>query len=480
MPVRSRIASTLTALAGTDNYLARRRQNLILSSASAARLESIVRNPATILIIAAAMATCWDAASAWGQRVRLPSTTAAYQGSVTTQPYVPPSTGLAPVPQPNTGFGGATLQPPAFDPYASSDPASSAPSLLGGSPPAGYYSGGTVPSVPPAAYGAPQGYPYGTYPTTPYPSTPPALFPNGTQQLWGPNVASSAPPWGPPLRLFYGPRVRHTWLYDGDGPEDFQWHASDISFAIAFPNFLWSSQPLYILPSFSLNLWDGPQFHPGTPAMPGPPPVPGTPPSDLPARSYNAFVDAGWQSDPNRIVGVDLGVRVGVWTDFNTLTSDSIRIQGKGLLKYRVTPAVTLKGGVIYVDRLKVKLIPAGGILWEPNPQMRFDVYFPEPKLSMYWTTLGNYELWGYLAGEYGGGSWTIERVSGATDQIDLNDIRVIAGIEWARPDMIRQGRRIGFVEAGYVFERELLYRSTPSANLNFGDTLMVRAGIGY
>ncbi|MCA9207981.1 MAG: hypothetical protein KDA55_06475, partial [Planctomycetales bacterium] len=197
-------------------------------------------------------------------------------------------------------------------------------------------------------------------------------------------------------------------------------------------------------------------------------------------RAYEAFVDFGWQSDPNQILGVDLGFRIGVWTDFDTLNNDSLRLLGKGLVKYHVTPAVTLKAGVLYVDRLKVKLIPAGGILWEPNPQMRFDIYFPEPKISTYFTTLGNYEIWTYLAGEYGGGSWTIERVSGMSDQIDINDIRVIAGIEWARPDMIRQGRRIGFIEAGYVFERELLYRNTPASNLDLGETLMVRAGIGY
>ncbi|MEZ6111696.1 MAG: hypothetical protein R3C99_11845 [Pirellulaceae bacterium] len=416
----------------------------------------------------------------FAQRVRLPSVTAGYQGDVTTQPYVPPTgSTLAPVPQPNAGvMGGATLQAPGFDPYASQNAAGVAPSLLGSPPQPGYY-GGSVPGMPPApGYGAAGTYPYGGYPTTQFPTTPPALFPNGTS-LWGPNAAGNAPPWGPPLRLFYGPRIRHTWLPDGEGLNDLEWNKSDISFAIAFPNFLYSSQPLYVLPSFTLDLWEGPR-NPGAPFDPGPPATPAVPPSDLPARAYEAFVDFGWQSDPNQILGVDLGFRIGVWTDFDTLNNDSLRLLGKGLVKYHVTPAVTLKAGVLYVDRLKVKLIPAGGILWEPNPQMRFDIYFPEPKISTYFTTLGNYEIWTYLAGEYGGGSWTIERVSGMSDQIDINDIRVIAGIEWARPDMIRQGRRIGFIEAGYVFERELLYRNTPASNLDLGETLMVRAGIGY
>ena len=34
-----------------------------------------------------------------------------------------------------------------------------------------------------------------------------------------------------------------------------------------------------------------------------------------------------------------------------------------------------------------------------------FDLYFPKPKISQYWTSIGNHDLWCYLAGEYGGGN---------------------------------------------------------------------------
>src|SRR5207248_154812 len=78
--------------------------------------------------------------------------------------------------------------------------------------------------------------------------------------------------------------------------------------------------------------------------------------------------------------------------------------------------------------------LPAGGLLWTPTPQVRFDIFFPQPKLSAYLTTVGQYELWWYLAGEYGGGAWTIQRADGTDDRVDINDIRASAGLEMTGP----------------------------------------------
>ncbi len=44
----------------------------------------------------------------------------------------------------------------------------------------------------------------------------------------------------------------------------------------------------------------------------------------------------------------------------------------------------------------------------------------------------------------------------------------------------MRDGRRVGFIEAGYVFQRELLFKESPADNIDLQDSLMVRAGIGY
>ena len=292
------------------------------------------------------------------------------------------------------------------------------------------------------------------------------LPPGGSYGNWNPqgSVFNGSPAYPQVLRLFQGPRFRHAWIYGSKDNDALQINDSDIALAFAIPNFMYSTQPVYILPSFSVHQWEGPRG--GV--------------ADLPAIAYSAFVDAGWQSDPARIMGAELGGRVGWFSDFEANTTDSLRFMGRALGRVRLTPAATLKLGVIYLDRNKVKMLPAGGLLWQPNPETRFDLFFPEPKLAHYLATVGTMDTWWYVGGYYGGGAWTVKRASGAKESIDINDIRLLLGLEWGRNDQMRDGRRVGFLEVGYVFQRELLYRESPADNLDLQDSIMVRAGFGY
>lgn len=389
----------------------------------------------SVLLLVAASPVAAQSRVRWGRSGG--GVTANYQGPGAPQGYG------------GQGYGAQTYgaaQTPPIDPYAL--------------PPQGGIMGG-----PPSQPVMPPGY--NAYPDPAFSGGPASQYPNG----FGPVVP---PDWGSglvfkePLRVIQGPRFRHAYL-GGDDDRELGINETDISVAVAFPNFLGTTQPLYVLPSFSLQLWDGPKG----------PPQPVT--ADLPAQTYGAFIDAGWESDRGQMVGAELGLRVGVFSDFDTMNSNSLRIMGKGLVRYRITPALSLRAGVMYVDRLEIKLLPAGGLLWEPNSQTRFDLFFPNPKLSRYWQTVGTQDFWVYAMAEYGGGSWTIERaVDGRSDQFDYNDIRLIAGFEWGDAEKIRVGRRTGFIEAGWVLDREVLYRRRPQDNFRMTDTFMIRAGFGY
>jgi hypothetical protein len=320
-------------------------------------------------------------------------------------------------------------------------------------------------SYPPAGAAGGYGYPDSVYPN----ATPPVLLPGGT---FGGGYATAPGNYYNPFAEFampgafkflQGPRLRHGWLGGGDDPSDLGMHETDVSVAFAFPNFLWSGQPIYVLPSFSLDLWQGPSA--GL--------------SDLPGSAYGGFLDFGWQTDPNQILGLETGARIGVFTDFDTFNSDSMRYMGQLLGKIRLTPRMTAKLGVMYIDRLRVKLIPAGGLLWQPSPYSRWDIYFPEPKIAHYLSTIGRHDVWWYVAGEYGGGSWTVTRQGGFEDQVDINDFRLLGGFEWGRSDLIRSGRRTGFIEAGWVFGREVVYGSG-LGNMDPDSTFVLRAGFGY
>ncbi|MEM6689194.1 MAG: hypothetical protein AAF664_07195 [Planctomycetota bacterium] len=391
----------------------------------------------------------------------------------------------------------AVTTPPSPAPLPSATPSFNSPGLFGNlfggsssvatTPIPGYagsggYYGGTYdnPSLyasPPAALYPPSGVgvggdPYaGIGPTFPS-STPSTLFPGGLGGgggLFGGSGAYAGNGSTSAFGLFRAPRLRHSYIGFGDESDSVNIHDTDVSVIFEWQNFLYSNRPLFVVPSFGLHLWDGPDF----------PDEQGTEP-DLPANAYSGYLDFGWNSDPNQMLSTELGVRVGVFTDFDTFNSDSFRILGKGLVAFRLTPASTVKAGVYYLDRNRIKLLPAGGILYQPNPLTRWDIFFPEPKFARYCRTIGTYDVWWYLAGEYGGGSWTIQRASGDEQSIDINDIRVSLGFEWGLSDAIRRGQRIGFAEVGYVFDREVLYNGFPQDNFDPDDGVMFRIGLGY
>ncbi len=375
-----------------------------------------------------------------------------------------PSLNRAPgaISQPTLGAGSPygsfpTGQPVPFDPYSASG--SSAYNFWGTTPPSN--SAGVFAQPPTSPYAA-------TSPLAPPPASPyfgPGLAPppSGTGQpaVLFPDGMFTDPQWdlSQSMRFIQDLRLRET--YVAGGKDDTDLGINDIEAAVTFtlPNFLTTGQPLFISPAFALHLWDGPANID----------------ADLPPEAYSAYLDFQWASDPMLQLGAELGFRVGVYTDFDTLNSDSLRLQGLALGTARLTPAWMLKLGVIYLDRNDIKILPAGGLLWTPTPQVRFDFFFPQPKLSAYLTTVGRFEVWWYVAGEYGGGAWTIERADGTSDRIDINDIRISGGFEWTGPRGLT-----GFVEAGFVFKREVVYVVDPGDTFNPDDSWMVRAGIAF
>ncbi len=366
-------------------------------------------------------------------------------------PY--PTTPYAPMPNP-----GMTAAPPGSlgAPYAAGPPPGvpgpvpTLPPAYGTGPPA-VFPGQAAPLMPPGGYG-------GTYPG------------QGSSGMFGPGSVFGAPPTGPYMRFFQNVKISHTWLAgeDSSEPRYLDINDSAVSLTAAFPNFLYGSSPLLVTPGGVLHFWDGPNTG-------------GLVLADLPAQAYSTYLDFAWtpalQALP-QFTG-ELGARVGVYTDFNTFSIASVRVQGFGLGVVQIAPAVKVKFGVLYLDRVRIKVLPAGGILWEPNPNTRFDIYFPEPKLAQYLTTIGNTEFWWYVAGEYGGGSWTVERQTGAvigdSNQIDINDLRASLGLEWTRLSGFK-----GFVEVGFVFDREVLYRENPGHDFKPRDTVMVRGGLVF
>ena len=59
-------------------------------------------------------------------------------------------------------------------------------------------------------------------------------------------------------------------------------------------------------------------------------------------------------------------------------------------------------------------------------------------------------------------------------DQADVNDVRAFFGIEWMGSSQVT-----GFLDLGYVFNREIVYRSS-TPNLDLSDAMMLRFGFAF
>jgi hypothetical protein len=247
----------------------------------------------------------------------------------------------------------------------------------------------------------------------------------------------------------------------GDGGQDLDVNDVEANVTVAFP-FSYGVAPLLVTPGFAFHFWEGPDVG----AFPGSP--------DLPPRTYDAYLEFGWRPQLTPRLSLDLAVRPGIYTDFEFFDSDAFRIKGRALGILNASPQFQYVAGIVYLDRLKTKLLPAGGVIWTPTDATRWEILFPRPKLSQRLTTVGNTEFWWYAAGEYGGDSWAIERDSGLHDQFDYNDLRVSLGIEWTSFPGYR-----GYFEAGYVFEREVIYKNGPGS-FDPDNTYMLRGGLTY
>ncbi len=261
-------------------------------------------------------------------------------------------------------------------------------------------------------------------------------------------------------------RVTLTWLAGGSndiGMADF-----DARSSLIFPNL----DGVTITPGFQTHFLDGPTR------------------TDLPERLHNLRMEFRWKRQHSQQFWYELAITPGIYSDFQRQNSDGFRIIGQGLGFWAFSYETQAVFGLTYLDREDIKILPVVGIIHAPRDDLRLNLVFPAPKVSYRFRQRGGCDLWGYLAGEFGGGSWAVERNVGGTvgrgrrrrvvpqavlkDVASYTDWRMIVGLERKMTDGATM-----FLEAGYVFNRELEYKSG-IGDFDPGETAMLRVGLRY
>ena len=299
----------------------------------------------------------------------------------------------------------------------------------------------------------------GVQPWDPYAgaTAPPVYTPQDPFLQPQPGYGNPAAPFGyaplaEPMRLLQNIGLDYTHL-GSNGTEHLGLDELEVHGTFALPTG-YQLAPLEVTPGFAVQFWEGPLF------------------PDFPPRTYSAYLDFGWRPQVTEWLSAELAVRPGLYSDFRKTDSDAFRIKGKALGIFTPNPTFAVVAGILYLDRVDIKLLPAGGVIWTPTPDIRYELIFPQPKLATRLTTVGNTEWWWYFGGEYGGDSW-----SAATTSDDSRSTITICGPTWGWSSALRHVISVsGRIEAGFVFDRELLFRNGYSFKPD--DTYMLRASI--
>ena len=222
--------------------------------------------------------------------------------------------------------------------------------------------------------------------------------------------------------------------------------------------FLFASHPQFsITPGFQTHFLNGPTR------------------TDLPGQLYNARVEFRWMHQFNPRLGVEFALTPGLYSDFHQSGSDAVRIVGRVLGFYGWRPQTQLVFGAVYLDREDIKALPAAGLIHVPNPNTRIELIFPRPRFATRVRSQPGCDTWAYIGGEFGGGSWAIERSGGGReDVVTYGDLRLLLGLEFKNengPNWV--------VETAYVFSREVEYKSGVG-DFDPGATGMIRAGVTF
>jgi len=226
------------------------------------------------------------------------------------------------------------------------------------------------------------------------------------------------------------------------------------AFAVPAPT---TEMPLLLTPTLEMHFLDAPTI------------------AGLPPRLYATYFDFMWLPQVGERLRCMISVAPGWYSDFEGESDDGFRLTGRGIARYDWVPErLQLVLGVLYLNRFNNKLLPAAGIIWMPNDDLNFELIFPKAKIARRYSWGLGFENWLYLAGGFGGNTWSIAQAGGGQETLDMLDWRLMLG--WERK--ANGGAGVHF-EVGYVFERELEFTST-ATEIKLDDTMLLRGGVVF
>jgi|GEM_PF-6509624 len=193
--------------------------------------------------------------------------------------------------------------------------------------------------------------------------------------------------------------------------------------------------------------------------------------ADMPPRVFDLKMGLHWFGEISNYMWVDLSFTAGLFSDFEDSVREGWRFPSHAVFSWEFSPQVQPVAGVRYYDRNNLGLLPVAGLILRPDDDVRIELVYPEPRVAWLVATDAEKEYWLSVSGRIGGGEWTIERNgSGLADVATYNDYQIVLALDRVHANQSRSS-----YEIGYVFQRDLEYRSG-LGNFNPSETFFIRS----
>jgi hypothetical protein len=257
----------------------------------------------------------------------------------------------------------------------------------------------------------------------------------------------------PPI-VPYNTQFLMTWN-SGSG-DDLGIMSLDLREVLVFPRL----PGLMLIPGFATHLLSGPDS------------------VDLPGALYDNWIEVRWLKKFDDRWTADLAITPSLFTDYENLGSDAVRMQARAIALWSWRTDLQFAFGFLYLDREDIAALPMAGLIWTPNDDYKAELLFPRPRLMYRLSGDETFSRWVYVGGEFGGGSWAIERTGGGPppnnpkdDIVTYSVLRFLVGYEAKKAK--------GFsprVEAGFNFNRSVEFKSG-KGDFDPDNTAMLRFG---
>lgn len=202
----------------------------------------------------------------------------------------------------------------------------------------------------------------------------------------------------------------------------------------------------------------------------------------LPSELYETEFGVAWMRRVNDRWMTRVMAGASYATDGHNQSRDAWQFRGGAFALFQQNPRWTWAFGAIALGRNDLPVLPAVGLIYQPNPALRFDLMMPRPRIAMLLRDNGPRQQWVYLGAGLRGTTWGIERSDGADDQLTYGDVRVTLGWESTPapiPGMpFTPGRKLG-VEFGYAFSRDFEFENA-AAKIRLDASLLLRGYVTF